>query len=212
MHLAKGLIWSTVLCVAAVAQGAPPVSMSEKEAKQTLAAMRLSGQVGGSFDFRVTSTNKSYNFKLRATWITPKVAVAAGRLLELTKGMNPTDTGEVVKAAAEPNSWLLLVELDPREGSGVIPSGWFAKFGPAGNETLRAVGRPIRLEGVWKSLVSAFPRDYSYDVFLLEFPRTVDGAPLLRASDPEAELQVRIESKQGRVHWKLPPDLFAENR
>ncbi|HWQ92852.1 MAG TPA: hypothetical protein VN673_14340, partial [Clostridia bacterium] len=118
-----------------------------------------------------------------------------------------SDAQGVFHAVADREAWLVLVELDPREGSGVIPSDWLARFGAGGKQGLAVVGRQIGAEGVWKPLLSAFPRDYSYDAFLLEFSRTFEGAPVLRPADAEAELLVRIHNKQGHVRWKIPPDV-----
>jgi len=42
--------------------------MDAKTAKATALSVRVNGQVGGSFDFRLTSTDRAYNYKLRATW------------------------------------------------------------------------------------------------------------------------------------------------
>jgi hypothetical protein len=179
-------------------------SITERQARTTVSSMRVQGQVGGSLDFRVTSTDRSYNYKLRATWITPAVATAAARLLMLTKGYTETQAEEVIKAVASAESWMVLVELDPREGSGVIPNDWLARFGAKGRNELQAVGHQVPVEGIWRSLAAGFPRDYSYDVFLLKFPRDVESVPVLRPSDTEAELVVRIFNKQGHVRWRIP--------
>ena len=198
---------AALLPVAACACG----QTTEKQARLAISSMRVQGQVGNSFDFRVTSTDRSYNYKLRATWITPTVGIAAARLLELVKGSTEAEANEVRATVENRDSWLVLVELDPREGSGVVPRDWLAKFGPRGSEPLQVVGHQINVEGVWKSLVSGFPRDYSYDVFLLEFPRTLDGAPVLRPTDKDAELVVRIYNKQGRVRWKISPGIASRD-
>ena len=42
-----------------------------KHAKSIALAGRVTGQAGKSLDFRITATDRSYNFKLRATWLTP---------------------------------------------------------------------------------------------------------------------------------------------
>jgi hypothetical protein len=196
-------------CMAAAlawAQSAPDLnSMNEKQASQWMLSMRGTGQVGGSLDFRVMSTDRSYNYKLRATWITPDVALGAARVLMLSKGFSHAQAQEVMEAANAPESWLLLVELDPREGSGVIPRDWIARFGSRDMESRQAVGKEVTADGVWRSLLSAFPRDYSYDVFLMRFPRNdPSGASLLQPGDREAELVVRIYNKGGRVRWKIP--------
>ena len=171
-------------------------------------SMLAKGQVGSSWDGRVMSTDRSYNYKLRATWITTEVVLGAARLLMLTKGFSDLQAREVMDAANSPDSWLVLVELDPREGSGVIPGDWTARFGPRQDESRQVPGQEVAGQGVWKSLLSAFPRDYSYDVFLMKFPRNgPGGGPLLEAGASEAELVVRIYNKVGRVRWKIPGGL-----
>jgi hypothetical protein len=203
MHSAKGLTGPLILlaAAAALAQDRPLASLPEKEARRTLTSTRVQGQVGGSLDLRVRGTDRSYNYKLRATWITPEVAEAAGRLLMTDRGLAEAQAREVIRAVAAAG-WLILVEIDPREGSGVIPNDWLSRFGQAGSDR-KVVGRVLAPEGAWKSLLSAFPRDYAWDLFLVEFPRQLeDGAPVFAQPGPDAELIVRIRDKQGRVRWK----------
>jgi len=71
-------------------------AMGEKEARRIVQSMRAKGRVGGSLDLRVTSTDKSYNYKLRATWFTPGVLRAVGRLLEISKGLSPSDVEKIM--------------------------------------------------------------------------------------------------------------------
>ena len=104
-------------------------------------------------------------------------------------------------------AYFLLVELDPREGSGVIPRDWIARFGPRGAEDRQVVGQVVPDEGTWRRLTSAFPRDYSYDIFLLKFPAQVESDHrLFESTDTEAELVVRIYNKSGRVRWQTPAE------
>jgi hypothetical protein len=186
----------------------PLPAVPEKTARQMLSSMRAAGTVGGA-DFRVTATDHSYNYKLRATWITPEVAGAAGRLLTIVRGLDEKPASAAAAVAAKPESWFVLVELDPREGSGVIPNEWVARFGPKGEPEHQIVGHPIAIEGDWKTLLGAFPRDYAYDIFVVEFPRKhSDGSAVLPPGTGEAELSVRIYNKQGRAHWQIPVRLL----
>ena len=43
------------------------------------------GRVGGLFDTRILKTERSDNYKLAATWITPDVVRAVARLLQLQR-------------------------------------------------------------------------------------------------------------------------------
>lgn len=177
--------------------------MNEKEARQIIKSMRVNGQVGGSWDLRVTSTDRSYNYKLRATWLTPQVLQAAGRLLEITKDMPRAEVQRILQEVDLAGAYYVLVELDPREGSGVIPKDWLARFGPKGMEERQVAGQVTPYQGSWKTLLSVFPRDYSYDTFVVKFPTTVrEDVKVLDTSDAEAELLVRIYNKTGRVKWR----------
>ena len=53
---------------------------TEKQAVVTGKMMRSGGRVGGWLDTRILSTERSYNYKLRATWLTPEVIRATARL------------------------------------------------------------------------------------------------------------------------------------
>jgi hypothetical protein len=170
--------------------------------------MRKDGRVGGYFDLRVKSTNKSYNFKLRATWLTPDVVRAGARLIQLQERLSDAEAKALVAAAEAAADTIVLVELDPREGSGVIPLDWSAQLqpkghveGPASRGSLmpRLRDLPV-LKGVDK-------RDYAYDVFWVGFPLEREGAPLFSHDDQEAELIVRIEGKEGRVTWPIPASI-----
>ena len=157
------LLWTgpALGCLLLLGQDQP---MSEKRARETIAAMRVNGRVGSGFDFRVTNTDRSYNYKLRATWLTPLVFEAAGRMLESAKGMAAADVQRLLKELTPEPAHYVLVELDPREGSGVIPRDWLSRFGPKGTDGRIVVGQVVAEQGGWRTLMSAFPRDYAYDV------------------------------------------------
>lgn len=83
---------------------------------------RVSGRVGGAFDLRVIHTEHSYNYKLRATLMTPEVIRATARLEQLRLHLTDEQTRSLVKEAEQVNGLVALVEIDAREGSGVIRS------------------------------------------------------------------------------------------
>jgi hypothetical protein len=89
--------------------------------------MRVNGQVGGSFDFRITHTERSYNYKLRATWFTPEAARAAARLAQLSERLSDDQTQAIVDEIERVRGTIIMVELDPREGSGIIPLEWLTR-------------------------------------------------------------------------------------
>ncbi len=187
------------------------LKMDAKTAKTIAVGMRVNGQVGGSFDFRVTSTDRAYNYKLRATWLTPEVIRATARLVQLAEGLREDQTRKLVEEAEVAGDTVILVEIDPREGSGIIPREWTAQLmprgaEPAGPKAVRGTEVP-RLRDL-KALAGAAQRDYAYDIFWVVFPlRLPEGQPLFGSQDQEAELAVRIYSKGGRVRWRIPDSI-----
>ena len=179
-----------------------------RQAKSIALTERISGQVGKSFDLRITSTDRSYNFKLRATWLTPTTIQALARLSQLAKALNNSQTREMVSAAMASGDIMIQVEIDPREGSGIIPSDWVALLGPrradsASPRVVRGLNSPKLRE--LQALAAVPPRDYSYELFWLVFPsKAADGLPLFSPSDSEAELAIQIQGKVGKVRWPIP--------
>lgn len=181
-------------------------SLSEKQARNLISSARVSGRVGGAFDLRITSTDRSFNYKLRATWITQDVASALARVLVAAKGV-PEDRALSTLRDLGDNWYYFFLELDPREGSGVIPKDWVARFGPQAQPNRAMVGEILPETGTWSLLVSAFPRDYAYDTFLVRVAKETGDHRTLEATDSEAELTVGIYNKVGRVHWPVAKDL-----
>ena len=170
-------------------------------------SMRQDGRVGGAFDFRVVHTEHSYNYKLRATWLTPEVIRATARLTQLSGGLSDDETNALVREAELPGATVILVEIDPREGSGVIPLDWVALMRPKGpgsnSNGVRGTSTPELRQ--MRALAGVFRRDYAYEQFWVVFPTT--GSPTaeyLAAGAQDAELVVRIGSKEGRVSWPVP--------
>jgi hypothetical protein len=100
-----------------------------------------------------------------------------------------------------------MVEIDPREGSGVIPNDWEAFLQPKGvpdaavRGTIEPSFRDVRALG------GVLRRNYDYDRFWLTFPLTVRGKPVFGSEDRAAVLLVRIHEKEGRVEWPVPVSL-----
>ena len=72
-----------------------------KQAKAVALASRVTGQIGKTFDTRILSTDRSYNFKLRATWLTPEAIKAHARLEQIGKALSDRQTTDLVSAARE---------------------------------------------------------------------------------------------------------------
>jgi hypothetical protein len=170
------------------------------------------GRVGGWFDSRLLKTERSYNYKLAATWLTPEVIRATARLLQLQRRLTPVETTALVRAGEEAGDTVVLVEIDPREGSGVIPLEWDAILQPRRDREevtpARGVSRP-ELRDV-KALAGVMRRNYDYDRFWMVFPlQTGAGEPLFGEADTEAELVIRIYNHEGRVRFPIPSSIRA---
>lgn len=168
----------------------------------------VKGRVGGFFDGRILETNKSYNYKLRATLMSPEAIRAAARMEQIRSRLTEEETKNLV-AEAEQENLVILVEIDPREGSGVIPNDWRA-FLHSKSSTADDLIRGIDKSSLrsYKALQSVVKRDYDYDMFWISFSLTdKNGAPLWKSVPNELELIVGIKEKEGRVTWKVTNEL-----
>ena len=176
-----------------------------KLAKKLVLAGRVGGQVGKTFDLRITSTDRSYNFKVRATWLTPQIIKARARLEQLSKSLTAIETQKLVADALAAGEIIIQIEIDPREGSGIIPSGWVALLGNS-PRFVRGLSAP-QLRDL-PALAPLAPRDYSYEIFWLVFPnKAEDGQPLFSTSDRETEMSVQIHGKIGKIKFPIPDHL-----
>ena len=60
------------------------------------AALRANGDVGRNLDLRVIRTDRSINYKLRATWLTPDAIRSCARLEQLRKTLTDEETLKLV--------------------------------------------------------------------------------------------------------------------
>jgi hypothetical protein len=183
------------------------LSWSAARAQAIGKAAYVQGRVGGIFDTRILKTERSYNYKLAATWMTPDVIRATARVLQLTQRLSDPEARVLVAEAEAVGGTVVMVEIDPREGSGVIPNDWSAFLGAASDgssgRSVRAENKPA-LRDV-KALSGVLRRNYDYDRFWVVFPLTnPDGKPLFARDDTHAELVVRIADREGRVKWPIP--------
>jgi hypothetical protein len=127
-------------------------------------------------------------------------------LAQLREGLSDAEVVRLVEEVEEVPGTIIMIEIDPREGSGVIPRDWIAMLGPepsSSDEGVRGVSRPDlrRL----KALSNVAERDYAYDRFWVVFPLcSPDGVPLFRQQDSRAQLTVMIYAKGGAVTWPIP--------
>lgn len=201
-----------VAVLAASGQAAPAyLGWTAEQADRIGKAMRVNGRVGGAFDLRVVHTEHSFNYKLRATWLTPDVIRATARILQLSDRLTNDETEALVREASAAGDVVMMIEIDPREGSGVIPNDWSAFFGPAGSDDhlVRGTNRPDLEKS--KVLRGVYRRDYNYEVFWVVFPlKTSSGTSLFPNGVSQAELRVRITTKEGRVSFPIPQNLSRD--
>jgi hypothetical protein len=167
---------------------------SASQAQTIGKAAYVQGRVGGIFDTRLLKTERSYNYKLAATWMTRDVIWATARTLQLTGRLSDDETRQLIAEAEQPGHTVVIVEIDPREGSGVIPNDWAAFLQPATPQG--AAARAVRGQDTpklreVKALAGVLRRNYDYDRFWMVFPLThADGK--------------RIADREGRVRWPIP--------
>jgi|GEM_PF-954187 len=183
------------------------LSWNAQQAMKIGESWRVKGRVGGYFDTRVFDTDKSYNYKLRATLMSPEVIRATARIEQLRSSLTNDETRNLVKEAEDEESLIVIVEIDPREGSGIIPNDWRALLEPKGVD--QNANRKIRgatnneLRDI-KALKGVVKRDYDYDIFWVEFPlKDEKGNSFWNTVPNEIELVVGIYNKEGRVTWKV---------
>jgi hypothetical protein len=172
---------------------------------------RVNGRVGGALDLRLIHTEHSYNYKLRATLITPEVVRATARLEQLRLRLTEAQTRELVMEAEKTAGLVVLVEIDPREGSGVIPLDWRSTLRPKGvkeDSPLVVAGTSVPALRHVKALAGVARRDYAYDIFWVVFPMRDQQGKLIWETPPDTiELLVGIYNKEGRVTWPVTDPL-----
>lgn len=202
------------------AQGDDYLHWSAERAAQLAEGTYRDGKVGSrnllfwtGWDSRLLRTERAQNYKLRATWFTPDVVRASARWAQLRSRLNDDEARRLVAEAEEAGDTVIVVDIDPNEGSGVIPPDWEAFLRPkdASFESGRyARGIPVDALRKVRALQTIRQRDYDYDRFWVVFPlTTAAGEPLFGPETPQAELIVRIYNREGTVTWTVPPSVLA---
>jgi hypothetical protein len=156
---------------------------------------------------RGLKTERARNYKLRATWFTPEVIRASARRAQLRSRLTDDETRSLVAEAEAAGDTVILIEVDPNEGSGVIPPDWDAFLQPKGTSpqaSLVVRGRENSVIRKVRALQGVMQRNYDYEQFWVVFPLIrADGQPVFPEGVVEAELVVRIYNKEGTVTWPL---------
>jgi hypothetical protein len=166
----------------------------------------VQGRVGGMFDVRMLKTERSLNYKLAATLMGPAVIRATARRIQLSQRLSDAETMALVAQAERDPGVIVMVEVDPREGSGIIPNDWAAFLQPVINGTpgraVRGVNTP-RLRDV-QALAGVMRRNYDYDRFWVVFPTSLDDrSAVVPPASTHIELVVRILDREGTVRWPM---------
>ncbi len=148
------------------------LTWSAAKAEAVGKAAYVQGRVGGFWDTRILSTDRAYNYKLAATWLNRDVVRATARMIQLTERLSDNTARQLVAEGEAAGDTVVMVEVDPREGSGVVPLDWVAVLQPimpggSGGRPLRGVNNP-RLRDV-KGLRGVLRRNYDYDRFWVVF-------------------------------------------
>lgn len=196
------------LSTSALAQDEAYLTLSASQAEGVVKNMRESSKIGSMFDLRGIHTSRSVNYKFRATWLTPEVVRATARLQQLRNRLSDQQTRELVAEAESAGDTVFLVEIDPREGSGVIPNDWRAILQPkdlkAGADgAVSGVNSP-RFQSI-KALAGMVRRDYDWDIFWVSFPLVdKDKNPVFPPETAQMQLIVGIYDSEGRLNWQMP--------
>ena len=206
---------ATVLFLASALTGASAqanrdefLGWSAEQAEAIGRRMYKQGRVGGVWDTRLLKTERSYNYKLAGTWLTPETIRATARLNQLRSRLSPDATLQLVAEAERSGETVIIIEIDPREGSGVIPADWEAFLQPKGMADKAVTGKVAQNLRDVRALAGVLRRNYDYDRFWVVFPLTrADGSPVFANGDSTAELIVRIHNKEGRIEWPIPSSI-----
>lgn len=188
------------------------LSWTAAQADKIGKSTRESGKAGGFFDTRIISTNKAINYALRATLMTPDVIRATARVVQLRERLTDDQARRIVMDAEDAGDLVIMIEIDPNEGSGVIPNDWRAFLQPKGvspgsSGAIPGVNTPHLRKTA--GLAGLHGRNYDYDVFWVVFPLVDEKtrAPLLSPDLAEIQLIVGIYNNEGRISWKMPAAL-----
>jgi hypothetical protein len=183
------------------------LSWTPEQAERLAKSTRRTGKVGSRFNERLLKTERAVNYKLIATWMTPEVIRATARWLQIDKRLSEARTRALVAEAESVGDTVFMIELDPREGSGVIPSDWEAYLqargtDPAAGGSVRGTSVP-RLRDV-AALSGVERRNYDYDRFWVVFPLVGEAAtPIFGNGASEAELITRVYSQEEHTYWPI---------
>jgi hypothetical protein len=196
------------------------LTWSAMQANATAQSTYQDGKVGSrvllvwtGVDTRWLKTERAQNYKLRATWFTPEVIRGSARFAQLQSRLRDDETRKLVTDADKASDAVIMVEIDPNQGSGVIPPDWEAFLQPVGatrpEQAIRGQENPELRK--LRALQGVRQRNYDYDRFWLTFPLVSEkGEPLIAPNATEVDLIVRIYNREGNVRWTIPASIRSK--
>jgi hypothetical protein len=183
---------------------------TEKQAIEIGKSLRATTRVAGT-GRGLLGTEKSRSYKIRVTSLAPEVIRATARLQQIRGRLTDEQTRALVSTAEAAGDTAFMIEIDPDEGSGVVPSDWQvflqSKRGNIGQFTA-LVGQNLPALREVKALGGVFARNYDYDVYWIIIQLcNNEGKRVIASSDGEVELVVRIENKEGRTRFRVPESI-----
>lgn len=187
------------------------LTWTKQQATQIGRKWRVAGRVGyGTVRWEIIYSGV-YFYELRGTLMSPEAIRATARLEQLRIHLTDEETRALVTEAEKIEGLVVYIELNPREGSGVIPLDWHATLRPKGakdDSPLAIAGTSTPSLRHVKALTRVGPRDYAYDVFWMVFPMRDKQNKLIWEKPPDRiELVVGINDLQGRVSWRVNDSL-----
>ena len=187
------------------------LSWNLKQAEKIGQSTVKEGRSGSSFDFRIMSQDKAFTYQVRATVFTPEVIRASARFAQITNRLNADDAQALVAEAEAAGDLVMMIEIDPAEGSGVVPLDWRVFLQPGGfvpgsDGAVAGVKAPhLRNVKVFRGVTK---RDYEYDVFWVIFPLVdKNKKPIFGDAVSSFELMVGIYKKEGKMTWPISPSI-----
>ena len=187
------------------------LSWTMKQAEKIGQSTVKEGRSGSSFDFRIMGTDKAFTYQVRATVFTPEVIRASARAEQIRNRLSSEETRKLVAEAESAGDLVMMIEIDPAEGSGVVPLDWRVFLQPGGfvpgnDGAVAGVKAPyLRNTKIFRGVTK---RDYEYDVFWVIFPLVDDKkSPIFGDSVNSIELFVGIYKKEGKIAWPITPSL-----
>src|SRR5688500_11521263 len=113
-----------LLLSAASSQAAGWLDWSASQAQSIGKSTFQPARIGGG---RVLlNTERARSYKLGVTWLTPDVIRASIRLHQLSRRLDDPSAEALATEALKRRDLVFMVDIDPDEGSGVIPLDWQA--------------------------------------------------------------------------------------